>query len=1805
METGIEKLDLSLTLGVGAEGLSGAIGFRTGLFDGATIERLAGHFGRLLAGAVMAPQQRLPELPLLSAEERQQLLRMGDGEGESYPRDATLYDLFAEQAARRPDAVALAGPAGDGTEGTALTYGELARQALRQAHRLRALGVGPEVRVALCLDRAPARVVATLAVLAAGGAYVPLDPAHPRERLALLLRRSAASVLVTEERRLPLLSTLVAELPDLEVAILCLDGAVPEEGDREAAPPEVAATGLAYVMYTSGSTGEPKGVAVTHRGVVRLVRGTGYARFGPGETLLQYAPYAFDASTLELWGALLHGSRLVIPPPGVLTPAELGEVVVREGVTTLWLTTGLFRQMVEENLEALRGVRQLLAGGDVMPVAHALRVLAGLPATRLVNGYGPTENTCFTSCYTVRAAAELDPSVPVGRPIAHTWVTVLDRHLMPVPPGVAGELCTGGDGLARGYLDHPDRTAERFLPDPSGRAAGGRLYRTGDLARWRRSGDLELLGRIDAQVKVRGFRVEPGEIETALMAHPRLRGAVVLAEREEAGGHRLVAYVVAAADTTGAPEPSELRDFLRRRLPEFMVPSAWVSLPALPLTANSKVDRKALALLRPDRPRSTGGAPRTPVEERIAAIFNELLGTEPVGPEADFFDLGGHSLLATRLVARVRAVLGVELPLQAVFETPTVAGLAARVDRAIGAERSAAPLPDPVVPVPREPPPALSFAQQRLWFLERIEPGAAYLHLPAALDCAGRLDPAALAGSLGEILRRHEGLRTRFVLSETGRHPVQIPLPPAALAAVPLVPCIDLSALPAAAQEGEVSRRTAAEAARPFDLGRGPLLHAVLLRRGPESHPESHRLLLTVHHIAADAWSLGLLIRELGELYAACVEARPSRLPALSVQYADYAVWQRRRLQGDRLEELLRSWRARLTPRPPTLELPTDRPRPPIRSPRGARRPVRFDTAAVDAMRRLAGAAGATLFMAVLAVFQAVLARHAGQDDVAVGTAVADRPDPSLEGVIGLFLNLLVLRGDLSGDPTFRTLLRRVRETALGAFALAELPFEQLVDALQPERDLSRSPLFQVLFTLRSEPLPELALPGLALRPADTFPGAVQLDLSLLLEESRSGGIDGWIEHSSDLFDGATVERLALHCGHLLAGAAADPDRRLSDLPLLSEAERAVLLVQWNDTRLEVPAPEACIHQLVQAQAGRTPDRIAGVDGEAALTYRELEDRASRLAHRLRRLGVRPGDRVGICVERSLSMLCSILGVLKAGAAYVPLDPAHPPARLAAMLEDSGAAALVASEGAGASLRHPRTLSPEAPEEPAAPLPLVPAASAAYVLYTSGSTGTPKGVAVTHANACNLFAALDVELGPVLRAQTPGVWLAVTSIGFDISVVELLWTLTRGFKVVLHDGPAPLDQMAEQIARHGVSHLQCTPSLAGMLAAIPERLRSLAPLSHLLLGGEALPGPLADRLCATVGGEVRNLYGPTETTVYSLGRRIERGEARPLIGRPLSNTEAYLLDASLRPVPLGACGEVFLGGHGVALGYWRRPDLTAERFLPDPLGSRPGGRLYRTGDLARHRQDGSVDYLGRSDHQVKVRGVRIELGEIEAALRSSPAVAQAVAAVREDAPGGRRLVAWLVPAPGAAEADLTAGALRRHLAARLPEAMIPAAFVPLAALPLTQNGKIDRRALPAPEAGRPRLDSDYAAPRTAHEKALAAVWQEVLGRERIGLHDNFFELGGSSLLLVEIESRLREVFGREIPFVQIFRNPTLHSLAQALEGGERRPAEPAQKVRPPAGGSPGEESALDRRRRFLAEMKRQRAQSQRPGRPGS
>ncbi|HBL25582.1 MAG TPA: non-ribosomal peptide synthetase, partial [Acidobacteria bacterium] len=978
------------------------------------------------------------------------------------------------------------------------------------------------------------------------------------------------------------------------------------------------------------------------------------------------------------------------------------------------------------------------------------------------------------------------------------------------------------------------------------------------------------------------------------------------------------------------------------------------------------------------------GAAHKVDEEHLASVFAEVLGRPQIGREDDVFALGGSSFpgrreLAFRLTARLRERLGLDIPLAALLARPTVARLAAWIGSASSA---------PVVPSieraasHRELP--LSYGQRRLWFLDLLHPGSTAFNIPLTLELEGALDASFLEASLHTIEHRHEALRARF--SARGGQPFQW-VAPGERAALPV---IDLSSLPHEGRTKLAALLAQEESRLPFNLERGPLWRCRLLRLDATVH----RLVIVLHHIACDGWSIEVLLREIGACYAALAAggATPA-LPALPIQYGDYVLWQHRHFDRDALAGPLEAWARRLVGHTSVLDLAVDRTPPALRTGAGASISVELPAPLLEVAREHSRRQGSTLFMTLLAVFEVLLARYSGRRELLVGTPVANRPRTELKGLIGFFVNTLALPATVAPAASFRTLLAQVREVAVAALSHQDLPLEMLVQELAPDRNLSGQPLLQAAFTYHNAPTVLPAIPGLALRLVEVECGAIRFDLNLAALEAR-GGFRVVLEYSTELFSRAAARRLVGHFASLLEGALADPERAVEALPLLTEAERHQLLAEWNDTA--VPRTWGLLlHHLFEAQVARTPAAPAATFAGETLNYAELDARANRLAHRLRGLGCGPETRVGVALERTLDLIVALLGVLKAGSAYVPLDPDYPRERLAYVLENAAPRVLITKT----NLLHALPPAPgtvlcldgetAGDDRDGCAIDRGGGASITgddrqlvYVLYTSGSTGTPKGVAVTHANACNLFAALDVELGPVLRAQTPGVWLAVTSIGFDISVVELLWTLTRGFKVVLHDGPAPLDQMAEQIARHGVSHLQCTPSLAGMLAAIPERLRSLAPLSHLLLGGEALPGPLADRLCATVGGEVRNLYGPTETTVYSLGRRIERGEARPLIGRPLSNTEAYLLDASLRPVPLGACGEVFLGGHGVALGYWRRPDLTAERFLPDPLGSRPGGRLYRTGDLARHRQDGSVDYLGRSDHQVKVRGVRIELGEI-------------------------------------------------------------------------------------------------------------------------------------------------------------------------------------------------------------------------------
>ena len=1720
------RFDLTLAISEGVGGLVASLVYSTDLFDGSTIERMLGHYESVLRGVTAAPDARLWELPLLDGEERRQLVEDWSGTRTEYPRGSTIQALFETQVSRTPSAVAVS------FEGASLSYRELNLRANRLAHHLVARGVAPGAAVGLFARRSLDMIVATLAILKAGGAYVPLDPDLPPARLAWLAEDAGLALVVAAGATVD-----VRALGG--VALLDLGAQAPRlAAESDADPPPLGAgDSLAYIMYTSGSTGLPKGVCVVHRGVVRLVRGTNYAHFGADEVFLQLAPMAFDAATLEIWGPLLNGGKLVVYPAEQPSPERLGEVIRAGGVTTLWLTAGLFNVIIDASPQALAPLRQLLVGGEALSVPHIERALRELPGVQLINGYGPTEGTTFTCCHSIQAF-DASTSIPIGRPISNTRVFVLDPHLQPAPIGVAGELFIGGDGLARGYLNRPVLDAERFIESPFDDDRSPRLYRTGDRVRWLPDGTLAFLGRLDFQVKLRGFRIEPGEIEALLSQHPGVAGCAVVVREDTPDDRRLVAYVVGSA---AAPE---LRDYLRERLPEYMVPSAFVALEALPLTPNGKLDRRALpapgVALDSERAHVE---PRGPVEEGIAAIFAEVLRATRVGAHDGFFELGGHSLLATQAISRVRAAFGVELPLRVLFEAPTPAALAVEVEEAL---RGGHGIDVPTLArVARGGRHELSFAQERFWFLAQLDPEDPSYVVPLPIRLGGAVSVPALGRALAELVRRHEVLRTTFTQGDAG---------PAAIVHDDMVIPLERTRWPGLspdARSDALRTEIAVEARRPFDLATGPLLRARLF----ELDELDHLLLLTLHHIVCDAWTLGILRRELAALYGAFVDDGPSPLADLPVQYVDYAAWQRRWLQGDVLRAELAYWQKQLHGAPAALDLPTDRLRPALMSHRGELRAFMLPPALAAGLAELGRRQGVTLFMTLLAAFEVLLHRYTGQTDLVVGTPIVGRTRAETEGLVGIFLNTLVLRTQLTPDLTFRELLGRVREVCLGAYAHQDLPFERLVQELAPERDLGRSPLFQVMFTLQNVPREPERRSGLSLRRDEVEAGTSKFDLSLAMGEGPRG-LGGTFEYAVELFETSTIERMALHFTTLLESVVATPDRRLHELDVLSVEERRTLVAGWNDTRADY-ARDVGVHQLVSARAALCPEAVAvSFEGQGALTYGELDRRANQLARYLRALGVGPEVLVGVAVERSVAMVVGLLGILKAGGAYVPLDPTYPRERLAFMAADSGLRVLVTEEGLGDLVPEPSGGSVRLDADAAAisaesDAPLdeaFDAASLAYVIYTSGSTGKPKGVQIPHRAVVNFLASMARE--PGLGASDR--LLAVTSLSFDIAGLELWLPLSVGAHVEIAGRDTASDgvALARRLAESRITVMQATPSTFRLLLDAGWKGD---PALRVLVGGEAVPRELVDRL-AERAGAVWNMYGPTETTIWSCIHPLAKGEP-VLIGRPVANTQVFVLDAARSLVPIGVPGELYLGGDGVARGYLGQPELTRERFVADPFSVTPGARLYRTGDLVRRRVDGALEFLGRIDFQVKIRGFRVELGEIEAILARHPEVREAVVVAREDQPGDKRLVAYVTAAPGATP---SATALRAHAREVLPDYMVPSAFVVLERLPFTANNKIDRKALPAPELGAMAGDErPYVEPRGPVEEAIAAIFAEVLHAPRVGARDGFFELGGHSLLATAAIARVRAALGVELPLRALFEASTPAELSARVDAALR------------------------------------------------
>ena len=1601
--------------------------------------------------------------------------------------------LVARQAARTPDAVAVTSWPHE------LTYAELDQRANRLANHLRALGAGPESMVGVCLHRRVELVVALLAVWKAGAAYVPLDPAHPQERLAWIVADTGASVVLTDEK----FADGVAEIGARPVR---LDADWPEIAECPATPPEgdPSPLGAAYAMYTSGSTGRPKGVVITHEGIAGRVMWTvRHHGFSPADRVLQKTALTFDAAGWEIFAPLVSGGTVVLAPVDAeLDPAALVRTVADQDITVLQVVPSVLRLLVEEpGWPERTALRLLFSAGEPLYAELCQRFLQRADA-EIWNTYGPTECSIDVSYQRFDPAQQSGP-VPIGRPVDGMRLLVLDPVGELVPIGMPGELHVAGPGVARGYAGMPGLTAERFVPDVYG-PPGARLYRTGDRVRWRSDGVLEYLGRADHQVKINGVRIEPGEVEAVLAAHPEVAGAAVAAIPGSGGAKRLVAYTVGTADT------SELRRHLRERLPQPMVPSVFVPMEEFPLTSSGKIDRLRLPVPRhaSEVGRPPYVAPRTDGEREIVATWAALLDldSETIGADDDFFQLGGSSLLLTRLAGRLRRG-GREVVLSEFFTASTVEAQARLLEAGTRAGR--------ITPAPRDGLLPLSSGQRRLWFMDRTSRSAAEWITPVLLRVPAGTEPEAVRAAMAALAERHEVLRTRYVVQGGEPHQVVDPAGPVELRVVDAARVDPMPVMDAGLQE-------------PFDLETGPPWRAVLFREDGADQT----LFIMVHHIACDGWSAVVFERDLHALLAG------TALPDLPVQYADYAAWQRRRADGEEIRKQALHWRATLEDLSP-LELPADRPRPASRDGRGA--VVVFDvpSAVADPAIELGRRHGATPFMTLLTAFCALLARYSGQWDLTVGTSVAGRDRPEVENLIGFFLNSLVLRCDLDDDAGYGAALDRVREVCLAAFANQELPFDRLVEDLAPERDQSRTPLYQVMFDMQEEGRTSLSF-GTA--DVERLWHHARTDLTLSVQRQPDGSLRGHLEYATAMFDEGTVRRMAGHLVRLLETATADPAAPLAALEILTPAERRRQLVEWNGTANG--AGTTSVPELFAARVSATPDEPAIVTAGGRLTYRELSVRADAYAHALRGLGVGPETVVGVLLDRSPELVACLLGVWRAGGAYVPVHPSTPAERLAYTLENAGAAVVVterdltdvvAEVHGGPCLVAGDVTAAGAETQWPAPDP----DGLAYVIYTSGSTGRPKGVQATHASLANLLLAKQeyYEFGP------GDAWLALAAISFDIAVGELFIPLVTGGRVVLADESEVNDRRAQLrlVEATGVTHLGGSPAHWRLLldAGFGERPVIAA------MGGEPCPPPLARDIRSRVRRFI-NEYGPSEATVAVTRWDVEPDSETILIGGAFPNMAVYVADENLRLLPPGVPGELFIGGAGVARGYVGAPARTAERFVPDPFGA-PGGRLYRTGDLCRFHPDGSLEFLGRVDDQVKVRGYRVEPGEIEGVLAEHPDVESAVVVLHGSGQEAR-LVAYVVthadPAP--AHEELTAHA-RRHL----PDYMLPGLFIPLERLPLNRHGKLDRAALPDPDDAS-SAEQTFVAPRNDLEEGVAEVWEEVLGAE-IGVRHNFFQAGGNSLLAVRVISGLKEMFDVEIALRELFDRPTVEELAEVLE----------------------------------------------------
>ncbi|WP_432841867.1 amino acid adenylation domain-containing protein [Dactylosporangium sp. CA-092794] len=1729
------------------DGIDLTVEYSTELFDEARIERFTGHLATVLARAADDPGTRLGDLDVLTPAERTQVLHGWNPAPVPRPGAALLHTLFAERAAEAPARAAMRFAGAD------LAYGALDERANRLAHVLIAAGVKPRSHVGVLLERGFDLPAAQLAVLKSGGAWVPLDPQYPRDRLAYQLADAGVALVLTT-------ADLADRLPD-GVATVVLDAGAGDGQPATAPDVEVHPEDTAYVIYTSGSTGRPKGVLVPHRAAVHFCRNlVELFGLGPGDRVLQLANPTFDVSVSDFFATFSAGATVVGAPRATLfDPDGLQALLRDERITFGDIPPAVLRLL---DPEPLTDLRVLFIGME--PFGAELVNRWARPGRQFHNGYGPTEVTI--TCTDYRCPDEpLTAAPPIGRAMANHRAYVLDPQLRPVPIGVPGELYMAGVGLAHGYLGRPDLTAEKFLPDPFTAEPGERMYATGDLVRWSAAGQLEFLGRADRQVKLRGLRVELGEVEHTVNGFPGVRGsAVVLRQGGTAQAH-LAAYVV--PEPGREPDLAALREHLAERLPLHMVPAALQRLDALPLTSSGKVDEARLpAPADPAAGRPERRAPATGTQRRLAGLWAGLLGTgeDEVGADDTFFGLGGNSMQSIQLIARIRDAFAVDLEPRQLFSAAQLDQLAALVDGLVGglsappgsgagdaedaeiaeleallARKRAAregrqQRPGERIPAaPRGAPLPCSHQQEGLWLLHQLDPAASTYHLPLALRVRGALDVDALRRAFTALVARHESLRTRF--EERDGAPVQVIDPPPA-------------AWPLPVQDVTDAERWLHDGARaPFDLAAGPLLRTSLARVGPGEH----LLLLVVHHIVADGWSVAVLADELSRVYTG------ETLAPLDLQPADHAAWQRRGGTGpdrdERLEEHLAYWKRALDGLP-VLEFPADRPRPARPSGAGAQLGRRLPDGLGDAIRGIARRERATFLAVALAGFGVVLHRYTGQHDLAVGSVFSGRTRSELEPLVGYFANVVVLRTSTAGRPTFAELVRRCHDTVLDATAHQDVPFGLVVDVLQPERVPGRNPLFQVSFTLQTAEVAgaEVRLGGAAVEPVPAGTDGARFDLTIALTDGPDGALELAAEYSTELFDAGRIERLVEHLTTVLQAATEAPDTPIDALPLLGRAELRTVVRDWNPA--PVHRPGGLLHELAARHAAARPGHAAMRFAGAELTYAELEERANRLARVLAEdHGVGPGDRVGVLLDRGLDQPVAQAAVLKTGAAWLPIDPHYPAQRIAFQLADGGVPVVLTTTALADRLPEglprlrlddPATAARLAGEPATAPAVDVRPEDLAYIMYTSGSTGTPKGVMIPHRAAVQFARSTAVRYAITERDRLA----QVANTAFDVSIFDFYAAFAGGATVVGAPRGTLADPAAlgELLRDERITVTYVPPALLGLMdPGVPRDLRLV------MVAGETCPAELAGRWSAP-HRDFRNGYGPTETTVISTDYPCRPGgfDGRPPIGRPMDNQLVYVLDAGLRPVPIGVTGQLYIGGAGLARGYHGRPDLTADRFVPDPFAAEPGARMYATGDLARWRADGNLDFVGRADRQVQIRGMRIEPGEIEYALAAQPGVRQAVVLVKDAGTANARLVAYAVPEAGPAPDP---AALRDRLGEQLPPHMVPRQLLVLPELPRDANGKIDVRRLPDPGDA---AGAGHVPPAGATQHRLAGIWSAVLGvpAERVGAHDTFFDLGGNSLQTAQLITRIREATGAALHPRELFANPTLERLAARIDG---------------------------------------------------